>query len=180
MESIFQEAKLAVEEMISRFEVIALNLDDLDKDILEHKEFDEKKMRLIPISRKALILQRFSREADASFLEAKRATVFSKAEIPSWFLGLTLLLGWNEFLAILRNPLLTLTLAMIVGGLYLIYYTQMGRPALQVVKATANEIFHQTKEELRKRGLDSDHIYQSLKGFLIFLMGPPKVATFRD
>ena len=168
IESIFQRAKLVVGQMVSRFEYFELNLDDLDKDILNHEDFNKNDLRFVSISRKTSIMERFSKEEDTLFLEAKRATVASKAEIPTWFLGLTILLGWNEFLAILRNPLLTLVLVMVIGGFYLIYYTQMGDPAIKIVKATANEIFKQIKEELKKRGMDSQSLHEKVKDFLIY------------
>ena len=42
---------------------------------------------------------RFKRMADAVFVEAKRSTVSSVAEIPIYFWGLLLALGWNEIWA---------------------------------------------------------------------------------
>lgn len=50
------------------------------------------------------------------FLEAKRATVSRKAEIPTWFILLTIALGWNELLVIMYNPMMTLFLLMALGG----------------------------------------------------------------
>jgi hypothetical protein len=45
------------------------------------------------------------RDADAAFVEAKRSTVSSIAQIPVWMYGVLVVLGWNEAMAVLFNPL---------------------------------------------------------------------------
>jgi hypothetical protein len=49
--------------------------------------------------------QRFKREADAAFVEAKRSMVSSVASVPLWMYGALAILGWNEAMAILFNPI---------------------------------------------------------------------------
>lgn len=48
---------------------------------------------------------RFKREADAAYVEAKRSMVTSIAQIPMWMYGALAVLGWNEAMTILFNPL---------------------------------------------------------------------------
>jgi hypothetical protein len=48
---------------------------------------------------------RFKRDADAAFVEAKRSMVSSVAQIPLWMYGVLVVLGWNEAMAVLFNPL---------------------------------------------------------------------------
>lgn len=48
---------------------------------------------------------RFRRDADAYYVEAKRSTVSSIAQIPYWMYGVLVVLGWNEAMAVLFNPL---------------------------------------------------------------------------
>ena len=48
---------------------------------------------------------RFRKDADAYYVEAKRSIVSSVAQIPYWMYGLLLALGWNELMAVLFNPL---------------------------------------------------------------------------
>ena len=48
---------------------------------------------------------RFRKDADAYYVEAKRSTVSTTAQIPYWVYGLLVVLGWNEAMAILFNPL---------------------------------------------------------------------------
>lgn len=119
-----------------------------------------------------IIKDRFSRETDSLFVEAKRATVVSRPVIPQWFIILTIALGWNELMAILRNPLLTLLLAIILGLSYLTWYTNMTGPVLQIALAGATEFGRQTKSLLKEKGFDADekithirHLWESIFGF---------------
>lgn len=51
------------------------------------------------------LTNKFRRDADAYYVEAKRSTVSSVAQIPYWMYGMLVVLGWNEAMAILFNPL---------------------------------------------------------------------------
>ena len=60
---------------------------------------------------------RFRRDADAYYVEAKRSTVSSIAQVPYWIYCLMVVLGWNEAMAILFNPLyFTMLLVMLVSA----------------------------------------------------------------
>lgn len=48
---------------------------------------------------------RFRRDADAYFVEAKRSTVSSIAQVPYWIYGVMIVLGWNEAMLVLFNPM---------------------------------------------------------------------------
>ena len=48
---------------------------------------------------------RFRRDADAYYVEAKRSTVASIAQVPYWMYGMLVVLGWNEAMFVLFNPL---------------------------------------------------------------------------
>lgn len=50
------------------------------------------------------IESRFKRDADAAYVEAKRSMVSSVAQIPMWVYGALVVLGWNEAMAVLFNP----------------------------------------------------------------------------
>ncbi|KIJ18584.1 hypothetical protein PAXINDRAFT_8839 [Paxillus involutus ATCC 200175] len=51
------------------------------------------------------ITARFRRDADAYYVEAKRSTVSSIAQVPYWMYGVMVVLGWNEAMLVLFNPL---------------------------------------------------------------------------
>ena len=80
----------------------------------ETEEFDFESTLTIFSETKALdISNRFRRDADAYYVEAKRSTVSGIAQIPYWMYGVLVVLGWNEAMTILFNPLYFATL--IVG-----------------------------------------------------------------
>ena len=59
---------------------------------------------------------RFRKDADAYYVEAKRSTVSSVAQIPLWVYGMFVVLGWNEAMAVLFNPLYFATLLVALGA----------------------------------------------------------------
>lgn len=77
----------------------------------ETDEFDFESTLTIFSETKALdISNRFRRDADAYYVEAKRSTVSGIAQIPYWIYAVLVVLGWNEAMAILFNPLYFATL----------------------------------------------------------------------
>lgn len=72
-------------------------------------------MIVAPSRRKAL-KERFKKEADVFFVEAKRSMVSTTSKIPPWFMFLTLILGWNEIVMFLRNPLFFSMLFLLLAG----------------------------------------------------------------
>jgi hypothetical protein len=73
---------------------------------------------VITPSRSQIILQRFYKETDGLFVEAKRSTVASITSMPTWAFVLLVILGYNEFMIILRNPFLTMILFFVTAGIY--------------------------------------------------------------
>ena len=59
---------------------------------------------------------RFRRDADAHYVEAKRSTVASIAQIPYWMYGVLVVLGWNEAMLVLFNPLYFTMLLILAAG----------------------------------------------------------------
>lgn len=70
------------------------------------EEFDFESSLTVLSETKVLDLSsRFRKDADAYYVEAKRSTVSSIAQIPTWMYGVLVVLGWNEAMAVLFNPL---------------------------------------------------------------------------
>lgn len=70
------------------------------------EEFDFEGSLTVLSETKVLDLSsRFRKDADAYYVEAKRSTVSSIAQIPTWMYGVLVVLGWNEAMAVLFNPL---------------------------------------------------------------------------
>ena len=61
---------------------------------------------------------RFRKDADAYYVEAKRSMVSSVAQIPYWMYGVLVVLGWNEAMMVLFNPLYFTMLLIILVSAY--------------------------------------------------------------
>ncbi|KAI8905926.1 RHD3/Sey1 [Gorgonomyces haynaldii] len=117
-------------------------------------EMDKLDLELVQMTRRIKIQEKFQKQADAFYVDAKRSTVQSRAEIPPWFIILTIVLGWNELMyvifGILNNPLLiTLTVLLLSGG-YFLWYTNLYGPFLQVAKVTFQEISKQAMTQVNQ------------------------------
>lgn len=83
-------------------EAAASNLDDSQ----QSDDFDFDSTLTILSDTKILdITSRFRKDADAYYVEAKRSVVSSIAQIPTWMYGVLVVLGWNEAMVVLFNPL---------------------------------------------------------------------------
>jgi len=97
------------------------------------------------------IAARFRRDADAYFVEAKRSTVSSIAQVPYWMYGLMVVLGWNEAMVVLFNPFYFMMLLTIASAAYTIIQLGLTGPLLQLSKTVAGEIKQQVTNHLREQ-----------------------------
>lgn len=96
------------------------------------------------------ITKRFKKQADASYVEAKRSTTQVFSQIPSWVFVALVLLGWNELMTVLRNPLLCLFALMVGAGGYVTYSLNMWGPILSVTGAMTDRSVEIAKQKLRE------------------------------
>ncbi|KAJ7217672.1 RHD3/Sey1 [Mycena pura] len=96
------------------------------------------------------ITQKFRREADAYYVEAKRSTVASIAQIPYWMYGVLVVLGWNEAMAVLFNPLYFTFLLFALGTAWAIVQLGLVGPLFQVTRTIGNEVQRQASARLRE------------------------------
>ena len=83
---------------------------------------------------------RFRRDADAYYVEAKRSTVASIAQIPYWMYGVLVVLGWNEAMVVLFNPLYFTMLLLFLAAAWTIVKLGMVGPLFQVSHTIAGEV----------------------------------------
>ncbi|KAG6335255.1 hypothetical protein ID866_3830 [Astraeus odoratus] len=93
---------------------------------------------------------RFRRDADAYYVEAKRSTVSSIAQVPYWMYGVMVVLGWNEAMLVLFNPLYCVLTIGAITLAYLILRLGLAGPLLQVTKTVAGEVQRQATNRLRE------------------------------
>ena len=122
-------------------------------------EFDFDSTLIIFTETKSLELtNKFRKDADAYYVEAKRSTVSSVAQIPYWIYGVMVVLGWNEAMAVLFNPVyftfllivLAASLVLFIPGSSVIFLTnfysyiivQLGMvgPLLRVLYGLVGEV----------------------------------------
>lgn len=97
----------------------------------------------------AEIGQRFRKDADAFYVEAKRSTVSSMSSVPWWMYAMLLVLGWNEMVAVLRNPLYFTLLCMLLAGAYAVWRLNMSGPLMRVATTLARETQQTIEDQLR-------------------------------
>lgn len=95
------------------------------------------------------IADRLRKDADALFVEAKRSTVSSMSQVPIWMYALVVVLGWNEFVAVLRSPVYFTMLLLLLTGAYFVWRMNMSGPLLTVSSAMAREVQKVVEDQLR-------------------------------
>ncbi|OXG29722.1 protein SEY1 [Cryptococcus neoformans] len=97
---------------------------------------------------------RFKRDADAAYVEAKRSMVSSVAQIPVWMYGVLVVLGWNEAMAVLFNPLYFAMLLVLAASGYIILQLGLAGPILQIAGTVIREIRQIAAKKLREAFAD--------------------------
>ncbi|KAF9816747.1 hypothetical protein IEO21_03909 [Rhodonia placenta] len=114
-------------------------------------EFDFPSTLIIFTETKILdLMSRFRRDADAYYVEAKRSTVSSVAQIPYWIYMVLVVLGWNEAMVVLFNPLYFTMLLFMLAAAYLTIQLGMVGPLFQVTRTLGNEMYRQVEHRLRE------------------------------
>ena len=85
-------------------------------------EFDFDSALIIFTDTKSLELpNKFCKDADAYYVEAKWGTVSSVTQIPYWIYGVLVVLGWNEAMAVLFSPYYFTFLLIVLAALLVFY-----------------------------------------------------------
>ncbi|KAI1341640.1 RHD3/Sey1 [Xylariaceae sp. FL0016] len=110
----------------------------------------EEEMTVLSESKRQDLVVRFKKTADGVYVEAKRSAIGGVAQVPLYFYGLLLALGWNEILTVLRNPVLFLLLIVMAGGTYVAYNLNLLGPMMQMSNAAWNQAIEIGKQRLRE------------------------------
>ncbi|KAG8726786.1 Dynamin-like GTPase that mediates homotypic ER fusion, partial [Ceratobasidium sp. 428] len=122
-----------------------------DNTLTGENEFDfPASLIVLSASKQADINARFRRDADAYYVEAKRSTVSSVAQIPVWMYGVLVVLGWNEAMVVLFNPLYFAFLLMTLASLWIIVQLNLAGPILAVFRSVGGEVQRQASNRLRE------------------------------
>ncbi|KAF8497658.1 root hair defective 3 GTP-binding protein [Gautieria morchelliformis] len=115
------------------------------------EEFDfESSLQILAPTKAVEVTARFRRDADAYYVEAKRSTVSSIAQIPLWMYGVLVVLGWNEAMTVLFNPLYFVVLIGALGAAWLVVQLNLVGPLYQISRTVTSEIQRQATKRLRE------------------------------
>ncbi|KAF7532978.1 hypothetical protein G7054_g7516 [Neopestalotiopsis clavispora] len=110
----------------------------------------EEEMTVLSESKRQDLVVRFKKTADGVYVEAKRSAIGGVAQVPLYFYGILLALGWNELVTVLRNPMLFLLLIILAGGTYVAYTLNLLGPMMQMSNAAWGQGIEIGKQKLRE------------------------------
>ncbi|KAI5306297.1 Dynamin-like GTPase that mediates homotypic ER fusion [Ascosphaera pollenicola] len=102
------------------------------------------------------LIARFRKTADGIFVEAKRSAIGGITQVPLYFYGLLLALGWNEMMAVLRNPIYFILLALCSIAAYITWQLNLWGPMIRMTNAATEQAIAESKRRLRDFLSDSD------------------------
>lgn len=147
--------------------------DDEDEEDDESYSFAD----IINETEKAQILSKFKKEIDAKFVETKRSIVQHVTQIPYYVYLIIIALGWNEFMAVVRNPFTFALAIVLAASIYILYTLNLLKPAIAVGQRLVDDVVVIAKEKLREVLID-DHEIQARN--LDKMTGKVKQASFED
>ncbi|QPG77162.1 hypothetical protein FOA43_004568 [Brettanomyces nanus] len=104
---------------------------------------------LLTTSQQNKVLHKLKKEIDAIYIDAKRSVIANRTSIPWWMYALVVTLGWNEFMAVLRNPMLVIMIVVGTSILFIAYHMQMLGPMASVGRVTLLQARTVAKQKLR-------------------------------
>ncbi|GAB7340788.1 hypothetical protein MBLNU457_7159t2 [Dothideomycetes sp. NU457] len=114
----------------------------------ESRSLDDE-MTVLSDTKRADLSIRFKKTADGVYVEAKRSAIGGVTQVPLYFYGLLLALGWNEIVAVLRNPAYFALLALLAIGGYVTYTLNLWGPIIRMSNAASGQGLAIAKEKLR-------------------------------
>jgi hypothetical protein len=90
----------------------------------EDFDFDQS-LKVLSETRQQELTTKFKRESDAFYLEAKRSVVATQAKVPYWVGVALIILGWNEFMAVITNPFYLMVVVMVGVPMVAMWYLDM-------------------------------------------------------
>ncbi|KAK5172576.1 Dynamin-like GTPase that mediates homotypic ER fusion [Saxophila tyrrhenica] len=110
----------------------------------------EEEMTVLTDSKRQDLSTRFKKTADGVYVEAKRSAIGGVTQVPLYFYGLLLALGWNEIVAVLRNPVYFIFLILLGFGAYITYTLNLWGPMLRMTNAASTQGLEIFREKLRE------------------------------
>ncbi|KAK0704655.1 RHD3/Sey1 [Lasiosphaeris hirsuta] len=122
----------------------------------------EEEMTVLSESKRQDLVVRFKKMADGVYVEAKRSAIGGITQVPLYFYVILLVLGWNEIVMILRNPMLFVLILLMGGGTYVAYTLNLLGPMMQMSGAAYQQALEIGKEKLREFVANNDMARQAI------------------
>jgi len=142
IDSFFKKAKDEALALISLFTFIDISEQKIRK-ITGIEELQKEDLTIIDGERSKKILNKFLRDIELQYIDAKRSVVRTTSKVPPWFIILTMVLGYNEFVSIIKNPIYLIGIVLIGVIIYALYVTNLLKPALRVGRVIIQDIYLQ-------------------------------------
>ncbi|GLA02696.1 dynamin-like GTPase that mediates homotypic ER fusion [Aspergillus niger] len=110
----------------------------------------EEEMTILSESKRQELTVRFKKAADGVYVEAKRSAIGGMTQVPLYFYGILLALGWNEIVAVLRNPAYFFLLFVCLVAGYVTYQLNLWGPIMKMTEAASNQALVEGKKRLRE------------------------------
>ncbi len=65
-------------------------------------------------------------------MDAKRVQAYGSSGIPAWVIILIIVLGWNEFVAIISSPLYLLLALTVISAIFIVHHLRLTGPLMNV------------------------------------------------
>lgn len=95
-------------------------------------------MHILSVDSKYELKELVRKDAEVMFLDAKRALVSGTGPIPIWVIILLVVLGWNEFVAIVSSPIYLLLTLIIISSLFIAHHLHLSGPLMNFVYSLMN------------------------------------------
>ncbi|KAM5504744.1 Dynamin-like GTPase that mediates homotypic ER fusion [Microsporum canis] len=122
----------------------------------------EEEMTMLSEAKRQDLTVRFKKAADGVYVEAKRSAIGGITQVPLYFYGLLLALGWNEIIAVLRNPIYFIFLLLIGVGAYVTFRLNLWGPMINMAEAASRQAVEEGKRRLREFLESSDSGRQAM------------------
>lgn len=152
----FVEARNAAEALVDSLADVRLEGEVTcirsSKDNVNKKKSTGETTSLLDSSTREELRDKLKRQAGAVFVEVKRAQEAARitTKVPMWLLLLVLILGWNEFMAVIRSPVLLLLTVLVAPMIYVGYMIDAPTLLGPAVGATVTPYVEQAKAVVRQ------------------------------
>jgi hypothetical protein len=154
----FKKAKDEALALISLFTYVDIPEQKI-RDITGIKEIEKQDLTIIDTERSKRLLTKFVREIELQYIDAKRSVVRTTSKVPTWFIILTMILGYNEFLAVIKNPIYLLVAVFSGVTFYALYITNLLKPTLRFSRTVIQDIWLQLQNFIKEnngKGYNND------------------------